>query len=384
MDIYFDNSATTRVAPMAARAALQAMEEDYGNPSSLHGKGAAAARLISQARESISPFLLGGEGALYFTSGGSESNNAALWGLAEAYGRKRKRILISAVEHPSVKEPALALEKRGFAVEMIPVDSQGRVDLAAFEALLREDLLCISVQQVNHETGAIQPLEALGRLLRIKAPQAFFHVDGVQGFCKLRAELALWGADLYSGSGHKLHAPKGCGFLWVKKGLRLPALIHGGGQEQNFRSGTENVPGIAGLGAAAAYYGPRLEEHAAHMDGLRRSLWQELQILPHCHCNSSWEAGAPHILNLSFPGVKSEALLHHLEEKGLYVSAGSACTSRKRGGGSPVLQAMDLPKEWIEGAIRFSFCPHNTREEVGRAALLVKEGVEYLRGLSLS
>ncbi len=378
-EIYFDNSATTKVAPFAAQAALKAMEEDYGNPSSLHGKGVAASEIIRKAKEILSPLLQGGEGDIYFTSGGSESNNTAIFGVAAAHGKRAKRILVSPMEHPSVLEPVEDLKNRGFIMENIPLDKEGLILLPAFEEMLGEDILLISIQHVNNETGAVQPLEEIGALIREKAPRAFFHIDGVQGFCKLPTRLALWGAHLYSASGHKLHAPKGCGFLWLKKQMRIAPLILGGGQEKNLRSGTENVPGIAAFKAAAEYYGKRQAKSAAHMGQLREFLWQELnKNIDDCFCNSP-KGGAPHILNISFLGIKSEVLLHYLEGEGLYVSSGSACHSNKKLSGSPVLRGMGLPKERIDSAIRFSFSPQNTLEEAKAASVIIKKAVAELR-----
>ena len=378
MEIYFDNSATTRVCPEAMQAARQAMELSYGNASSLHRKGVEAARLLADARRLFAALLQVKEQELFFTSCATESNNTAICGIAAANRRRGLRVLVSAVEHPSVLEPALALQEQGFQVEQIPVDKSGRVDLAAFAALLQADTVLVSVQHVNNETGAVQPLTEIGALVRRQAPNAAFHVDGVQGFTKLPVELARWQADAYSLSGHKIAAPKGVGLLWLKKGIRCLPLLRGGGQEGHFRSGTENIPFISAFAAAAQKYA----RPSTQMGAVRQALAQALQErVPNCHFNSDLSMGAPHILNVSFPGAKSEVLLHTLEQAGLFVSSGSACHSNKKDAQSPVLRAMGLPRELADCAIRYSFCPENTVEEALAAADITARAVDMLRKL---
>ncbi|MBR0355211.1 MAG: aminotransferase class V-fold PLP-dependent enzyme, partial [Oscillospiraceae bacterium] len=249
-EIYFDNSATTRVCPEAAETALRTMTAGYGNPSSVHHMGAAAARELASARQTIADCLKASPGEVSFLSCGTEANNTVLFG-ASQLDPKRRRILVSAVEHPSVQQPAKYLLSKGYDVHFLPVDEQGRVRLDATAELLDEHTALISVMQVNNETGAVQPLKDIGALVREKAPQALFHVDGVQAFCRLPAELKLWQADAYSMSGHKIHAPKGIGALWLRSGRRIPPLLLGGGQEKGFRSGTEAMPNIMAFAAAA-------------------------------------------------------------------------------------------------------------------------------------
>lgn len=378
MDIYFDNSATTRVCPEAVRAACQAMELSYGNASSLHRKGVEAARLLADSRRLFAALLQVKEQELFFTSCATESNNTAICGIAAANRRRGLRVLVSAVEHPSVLEPALSLREQGFQVEQIPVDKLGRVDLAAFAALLQKDTVLVSVQHVNNETGTVQPLAEIGALIRQQAPSAAFHVDGVQGFTKLPVELARWQADAYSLSGHKIAAPKGVGLLWLKKGIRCLPLMSGGGQERNFRSGTENIPFISAFAAAAQKYA----QPSSQMGVVRQALARALQErVPNCHFNSDLGMGAPHILNVSFPGAKSEVLLHTLEQEGLFVSSGSACHSNKKDAQSPVLRAMGLERELADCAIRYSFCPENTVEEALVAADITVRAVNMLRKL---
>ena len=375
-EIYFDNSATTRVCPEAAEAALRTMTEGYGNPSSAHHLGALAARELAAARQTIADCLKAGPGEISFLSCGTEANNTVLLGAAQL-DPKRRRILVSAVEHPSVQQPAKYLLSKGYDVHFLPVDERGRVRLDAAADLLDEHTALISVMQVNNETGAIQPLREIGALVRERAPQALFHVDGVQAFCRLPAELKLWQADAYSMSGHKIHAPKGIGALWLRKGHRIPPLLLGGGQEKGFRSGTEAMPNIMAFAAAARIAHDGMAEYAARMQHVKMTLLQELQrLLPQVTVNGpAWDESAPHIVNLSFPGCRSEVLLHYLEEKGVYVSAGSACDSRSSKG-SPVLAAMGLPAERVDSALRFSFSRFNTEDEAGEAAQIIADAVE--------
>lgn len=380
--IYFDNSATTKISPEAAKAALYVMEEAYGNPSSLHRIGVEASRLLKESRDTFSR-ILESPGEIIFTSGGTESNNTAINGIAFAHQKRANRILISAVEHPSVSETALNLSKYGFRVELIPVDKYGKIALEALDSSLGEDVGLVSLQHVNNENGTIQPLEEAGSLIRNKAPRAFLHIDGVQGFCKLPTELAKWKADLYSASGHKLHAPKGCGILWVRKGVRLLPLLQGGGQEKNLRSGTENLPGIYAFSVTADISHQKMAENSQHLQMLRDNLHDLLkENLPDFSCNSNLPHSAPHILNISWPGLKSEVLLHYLEGEGVYVSSGSACHSNKKASGSPVLKAMGLSSALVDSALRFSFSPENTLAETEKAVEIMTKAIKDLRFLS--
>lgn len=375
-EIYFDNSATTRVCLEAAEAALQTMTEGYGNPSSAHHLGALAARELSAARQTIADCLKARPEEINFLSCGTEANNTVLLGAVQL-DPKRRRILVSAVEHPSVQQPAKYLLSKGFDVHFLPVDGQGIVQLDAAAELLDEKTALISVMQVNNETGAVQPLPQIGALVREKAPQALFHVDGVQAFCRLPAELKLWQADAYSMSGHKIHAPKGIGALWLRSGCRIPPLLLGGGQEKGFRSGTEAMPNIMAFAAAARIAHGGMDGYAAQMQRVKLTLLRELQrLLPQVKVNGpAPDESAPHIVNLSFPGCRSEVLLHYLEEKGVYVSAGSACDSRSSKG-SPVLAAMGLPAERVDSALRFSFSRFSTEEEAQAAAQIIAAAVD--------
>jgi len=380
--IYLDNSATTKVSPKAIKAALWAMEECYGNPSSAHAEGARAAHALADARAKLLRFFKDEPGELCFNSGGSEGNTTAICGIASAYAKRGRCILVSSIEHPSVLEPAKVLKEKGFDVQFIPVDKKGLVDLAALEQLLTEDVILTSVQHVNNETGAIQPLAKIGEICKAKAPESFFHVDGVQSFAKLPLDPGSWRMDMFTASGHKIHAPKGVGLIWFRKNLRLPPLILGGGQEKNLRSGTENIPGILAFAAAAEEVAASWDADIANIINMRERLLGLLnEGAPDFVVNSPLdENGAPHVLNISFPGVKSEVLLHYLEDKGVCVSAGSACHSSKKSS-SHVLEAMGLAPEVINSAIRFSFSSYNTIAEVETAAQITIDAVNQIRDL---
>ena len=377
-EIYFDNSATTMVSEKAAKAAYKAMTEDYGNPSSVHGRGVAAFHALNESRGVFAKCLDVAADELYFTSCGTESDNIIVQGAARAYGRQRK-ILVSAIEHPAVYETAKSLSAQGYSVEYIPVDKDGIIDLSALEKMLDSSVSLVSIMHVNNETGAIQPLREAGKLIKSAAPDGLFHIDAVQSFGRLPLMLADWQADAVSISGHKIHAPKGIGLLWLKKGRNLPALIIGGGQEHGFRSGTENMSGIMAFSAAA-------EDCYEDMPGSYENIRQVKEVLlggiretvPDVEINGpDNENGAAHILNISFPGIRSEVMLHSLEAKQLYVSAGSACNSRSSKG-SRILNAMSLSADRIDSAIRFSFSRFNTVEEARRAVEIIRETVDDL------
>ncbi|MCL1815994.1 MAG: cysteine desulfurase [Clostridiales bacterium] len=380
--IYFDNSATTRVSSEAAAAAFAAMRENYGNPSSLHGKGLEALRLLNLARQTIARVLNAAENEVIFTSGGSEANNMALLGIAQKNRRRAGRVLLTAAEHPSLLEPAKYVAQTGFDVCYIPVDTQGMVDIEQLGNLLTEQTIFVGLHHVNNETGAVQPLTEIGALIRQKAPQAFFHIDGVQGLGKLPLSLKSWQADSCALSGHKIHAPKGIGALWLKQGCRLPPLIKGGGQEGDLRSGTENMSGIAAFAVAAKKAESSREKTAAMVLAIKKTLAEELLGIESSALNGpSLAQAAPHILNISFVGAKSEVLLHYLEQQGVCVSAGSACSAKKTAA-SHVLQAMNLPRERLDSAIRFSFCGYNTVDEAKKAAVAIRQALTEIRALS--
>lgn len=385
-DIYLDNSATTKPRPEAVAAVLAAMEESYGNPSSPHGLGLAAERLIDDARESVAAGLGVEPARITFTSGGTEANNAAILGAARAFRRRGGHLITSRIEHPSVLQAFLVLEEEGFRVTHLDVDAFGCFDPASLTAAVTPETILISTLHVNNEIGSVQPLTgitaALGRLRKGGRRLPLWHVDAVQSFGKLPLSLESEGIDLLSVSAHKLHGPKGCGALYIREGLELPPLLVGGGQEGGRRSGTENVGGIVGFGVAAALALAEGRDAAVGMGRLRRRLIDGvLAAVPWARLNGPLEppAAAPHIANISFPGLRGEVLVHALEEEGVYVSTGAACSARRHKP-SHVLQALGLDPREVEGAIRFSLSPFTTDAEIETASLAVSRVARELKG----
>lgn len=374
MFVYLDNSATTRQYDEVTRQMKEAMDDFYGNPSALHSLGLASEKKIRAARQNLASALGAKEEEIVFTSGGTESDNMALYGIAQAKKREGKKIITSKVEHPAVLEACKVLEKEGFDVTYIGVDDQCRLDTTQLRAAIDDQTTLISIMAVNNETGTIMPVEEISRL----KGRSILHVDAVQGFGKI--SLQGLGADLISVSAHKIHGPKGVGALYVKKGVNLPAFIVGGGQERHMRSGTENVPGIIGFGAACQIamsdIDGRMEKMAAARNYLLAGICDQISDI---RVNSP-EDGAASVLNISFLGTRGEVLLHTLEQDQIFVSTGSACSSNKKGG-SHVLAAMGLSDKEIEGAIRFSFNEFNTTEEMDYVIAKVKTAVERFRRL---
>lgn len=378
-EIYFDNSSTTRPLPAVVDIVVKTMTEDYGNPSSMHKKGVDAEGYIRNARAVIAGTLKAAESEIVFTSGGTEANNMALLGAALAGRRRGSRILTTAMEHPAVQEPLRFLEKEGFTVERIPVDGEGLLDLAALSERLAEDVILVSTMFVNNEIGAVVPVKEVAELVHRKAPHALYHVDAIQAYGKYRIYPRQLGIDLLSVSGHKLHGPKGTGFLYIRGQARILPLLYGGGQQGGMRSGTENVPGIAGLGVAAAEAYRDLDEKTAHIRALRERLTAGLAALPDVVVHGMpGDQGAPHIVNASFVGIGSEVLLHALEERGIYISAGSACSTHKRHA-SPTMEAIRASKEEASSSVRFSFCEANTEDEVDAVLAALGELLPVLR-----
>ncbi len=358
MEIYLDNAATTRVCPEAAELAYKVMTEDYGNPGSTHAKGRAARAALDAARKKTAALMGCSEKELVFTSGGTESDNMAIRGAAALLSRKGKHVISSAAEHDAVRRPLEQLQKEGFAVTVLSPDASGAVSPAAVRAALRPDTVLVSLMLVNNETGAVTDLAGVSRAIRESGAPALLHTDAVQGFGKIPFTPRSLGADLISVSGHKIHAPKGIGALYIRSGVKLPPLILGGGQENGLRSGTEPLPQIAAFGEAAALARASLAEAGARMTALRESCIQTLSAaIPDL---AVLGGGAPHILSLSLPGYRSEVLMNYLEAQGIYVSRSSAC---KRGRRSHVLEAMGVPDRVIDGAIRVSFSRYTTAEE---------------------
>lgn len=375
-EYYWDNSATTRVSAEAAAAVMTAMREQYGNPSSLHRKGVEAEKLLREARRTVAQALKAKEKEIFFTSGGTESDNLALTGLFHSNHRRGRHIISTAVEHPAVLQTLAHLESHGAQVTLLAPDSTGAVTAEAVAAALRADTVLVSVMLVNNETGARTDVAAISRAVRRVSPDTLIHTDAVQAFGKLPLTVGELGVDALSLSGHKLHGPKGVGALYLREGVRCGALFHGGGQENSLRPGTENLPGIAGLAAAVREADPaRFMALAAGLrtqllDGLtRRGVAFEI--------NGDPEGSVPYVVNLSFPGTLSEVLLHSLESKGIFVSAGSACSSKKKSH-SAVLTAMGLPERRLESALRFSFSMNNLEEDLEAGLDLLAEAVREI------
>lgn len=363
MTAYLDNAATTRVRPEAARAVMEAMTENYGNPSSGHSAGLAAAEAVSSARAELAAAIGAAPGDVCFVSGGSEADNWSVFGVADACSRKGRHIVSTAVEHEAVLEPLKALSARGWDVTLISPEKDGSLDAARVLAAVREDTVLVSVMSVNNETGCVFPVADISRGLRAMGSSAVLHTDAVQAFLKIPLTVKGCGADLISLSSHKIHGPKGCGALYIgpslrKKGVRLKPMIYGGGQESGRRSGTEAVPVVAGFGAAVKAGRAVFAESAAHMAALRAGIIERLRAdLPEAVVIGG---GAPHILTLALPGYGSEVLMNYLNSAGICVSRGSACAKGRR---SHVLTAMGLAPELIDSSIRVSLSPFTTREE---------------------
>ena len=382
MEVYFDNSATTRCYDSVKDIVVKAMTEDFGNPSAMHLKGVEAEKYIKSSAENLARLLKVQEKEILFTSGGTESDNLALIGAAFANKRSGNHIITTSVEHPAVSQPALFLQEQGFEVTYLPVDSRGVVKMDALKAVLREDTILVSVMYVNNEVGAVMPVEEIAALVHEKSPKALFHVDAIQAFGKYRIYPKKMGIDLLSVSGHKIHGPKGVGFLYINEKAKIQPQILGGGQQGGMRSGTDNVPGIAGLGAAAVEIYKNLEENVENMYRLKEHIAQGLEKIGDIRINGmDLREGAPQILSISVMGVRSEVLLHSLEERGIYVSAGSACSSHKRKP-SATLAAMGMSKDQIESTVRLSFCEENTIEEADYFLQVMGELVPMLRRYS--
>lgn len=373
MEHYLDNAATTMVCDEAAQAALAAMTENYGNPSSTHTKGREANRLLESARKQVSAALGCTPGELIFTSCGSESDNWAIINGAEAMKRKGKHIISSAVEHDAVRRSLDELESRGFEVTRLAPDEKGGISLDSVVSALRDDTILVSLMLVNNETGAVTDISSIARAVKKACPAALVHTDAVQGFMKVPFSAKSLGADMISISGHKIHAPKGVGALYVKNGLKLKPFIVGGSQENGRRAGTEAMPQIAAFGAACEVARAGMAENIARMEALRARAVERLsREIPELVLIGG---GSPHILSISLPGWRSEVLMNYLEAKEVYVSRSSAC---KKGGRSHVLEAMGLSSRVIDGAIRVGLSRFTTEEDIDALCSALKEAHDTL------
>lgn len=384
MFVYLDNSATTKPYKEVIDIMLKHMETDYGNPSSLHRMGLDAEKAIKEARRIVADSMGAKDEEIYFTSGGTEADNMAIFGATQAKRRRGNKIITSKIEHPAILESCKNLGNLGFKVKYIPVDQNGIIDLNALSDALDEQTILITVMQINNEIGSIQPIDEIAKLKRnaekkLKT-EILFHTDAVQSFGKLPINVKVSGIDLLTVSGHKIHGPKGVGALYIRKGLNIKPYLYGGGQERGLRSGTENLPAIAGFGTAVDLnmknFKKRMETIRMIRNYLEEGICSEIQDI-RINCPKD---GSLAILNVSFTGVRGEVLLHALEQANIYVSTGSACSSKKRGQ-SHVLKAIGLSSLEIEGAVRFSFSEFNTIEEMDYVLVNLKKAVDKFRKL---
>lgn len=379
MEAYLDNSATTVALPEVRDIVVKTMMEDYGNPSSLHKKGMEAEQYVKAAAERIARTLKAKPSEIVFTSGGTESNNMAIIGAARANRRAGKHIITSTIEHASVYNVFGYLEEEGYRVSYIPVDENGHLKEKELEAAIDEETTLVSVMYVNNEVGSVNPIEEIGALIKRKNPKTIFHVDAIQAYGKYRINPKKEHIDLLSVSSHKIHGPKGVGFLYIKDGTKIVPVVYGGGQQKGMRSGTHNVPGIAGLGVAAEKIYEDHEAKIARMYGVKREFVKLVQELPETKINGlTDEQSAPHVVSVSFAGVRSEVLLHALEERGIYVSSGSACSSNHPAV-SGTLRGIGVERELLDSTLRFSFSIFTTEEEIRYCAQMLSELLPVLR-----
>lgn len=374
MQAYLDNSATTVCEPGVVEKVVQMMSVIYGNPSAMHNKGVEAENYIKEAKEIIAKTMKVQEKELIFTSGGTESNNLAIMGCAAANHRTGKHLITTKIEHPSVGNVMKHMEEEGFEVTYLPVDENGIVKLDKLKEALRPDTMLVSVMHVNNEIGSVQPIEEIGKIVKANNKATLFHVDAIQGYGKYRIYPKKMGIDLLSVSGHKIHGPKGVGFLYCDSKVKIKPIIFGGGQQKDLRSGTENVPGIVGLAEAAKEIYTDFEDKINHLYEIKEYFVEKVTELEGTKINGlTGKESAPHVVSVSFPGIRSEVLLHSLEDKEIYASAGSACSSNKPAV-SATLKAINAPKEHLDSTLRFSFSVHTTKEEIDYC-------IEVLKGL---
>lgn len=365
MEVYLDNSATTRCYPEVGELVYKVMCQDYGNPSSLYKKGVEAEHYIRHARETIAKLLKVNGKEIFFTSGGTESDNLALIGCARANRRRGNHLITSSVEHPAILNTMRYLEEEeGYRVTYLPVDEYGRIRLDALKEALCPETILVSVMYVNNEVGTVQPIQEAVQIVKRFNPSILFHTDAVQGFGKYRIWPKRMGIDLLSASGHKIHGPKGVGFLYIDSRVKIRPILFGGGQQKDIRSGTENVPGIAGLGLASDLIYRDLEMKTALMRELKEYFIEGITKMENTVVHGLTDEGsAPHIISVGIGGVRSEVLLHTLEEKGICVSSGSACASNHPAV-SGVLKAIGTPREYLDATLRFSMSEFTTKEEI--------------------
>ncbi|MDO4333246.1 MAG: cysteine desulfurase family protein [Eubacteriales bacterium] len=381
MECYLDNSATTRSFDSVAKLVTKVMCEDYGNPSSMHNKGMQAEEYLRYAKDVIAKNLKVNPKEIFFTSGGTESDNLALRGAAYANCRSGRHLITTAIEHPAILQTMQYLESQGFEVTYLPVDENGRIRLEDLQRALRPDTILVSIMHTNNEIGSLQPVAEAGELIKRMNPGTLFHVDAVQGYGKFRIYPKRMHIDMLSVSAHKIHGPKGVGFLYVGEKVKIRPIVMGGGQQRGLRSGTENVPGIAGMAKAVEEIYRNLDEDNEKMYRLRQMFTDGLNKMDGVQVNGlPGRESAPHVVSVSFAGLRSEVLLHALEERNIYVSAGSACASNHPDtAGSATLRAIGLRKELLSSTIRFSFSVFTTEEEIRYTLQALYEIVPVLR-----
>ncbi len=379
MEVYLDNSATTRALPSVAALMTKIMCEDYGNPSSMHRKGVESEKYIRYAKETIARILKVQEKEILFTSGGTESDNIALIGTAFANCRAGNHIITTGIEHPAVLQTCAYLEQQGFEVTYLPVDANGIIRLEDLEKAMTRQTILVSIMHTNNEIGSLQPIAEAGALIKRMNPNTVFHVDAVQGFGKFRIYPKKMNIDLLSVSAHKLHGPKGVGFLYMNEKVKVKPIIFGGGQQKGMRSGTENVPGIAGMTLAIEEIYKDFDEKTAYLYTLKDRFIKGLACLEGVKVNGlTGRDSAPHVVSVSIAGIRSEVMLHSLEDKGIYVSAGSACSSNKPAT-SATLKAIGVEKQYLDSTLRFSFSVLTTEEEIDYTLQQMYDMIPMLR-----
>ena len=376
MNVYFDNSATTKPYDEVIEAVSKGMKEYFGNPSSLHKIGMNCEKRLNEAREYFASTIKCNKEEIYFNSGGSEGNNLILKGLL----KPGHHFITTAFEHHSIISTCKQLEEKGVKVTYLDVDSEGRISLEDLEEAITKDTVLVSIMQVNNEIGVIQDIEAIGKLIKERSSRAKFHVDAVQGYGKLPIDVNKSNVDFLTVASHKIHGPKGVGFIYIKKGIILNSLISGGSQEKGIRAGTENLPGIIGFEKAAQITFEEMESRYDKVLELKKYFVERLNEIKDIRVNGEIDGFSPYILNVSFLGVRAEVLLHLLEEQNIYVATGSACTSKSSAAhGSYVIKSLGLSNKEVESAIRFSFSYENTKEEVDYTIDVLKKSLIFLR-----
>lgn len=384
MKVYLDNCSTTKPREEVIDAMVHVLRDEYGNPSSLHRMGFNVEKNIEKIRNNIANYFKVNKDEIYFTSGGTESNNIAIQSIINKYNRIGNHIIATKIEHPSVLNVLKDYEEKGYEVTYLEIDNEGLISLEKLEKNIRKNTILLCIMQVNNEIGSIQPIWEIKNILREKGSKALIHVDGVQAFGKVHIDLADWEIDTFSFSGHKIYGPKGIGGLYVNKSLNLNPIIFGGNQERGFRSGTENVPGIVGLGKAVEIMENNFKKEQNHVNEIKSYFINRLKKeIDYIHFNSPMEDKAsPYILNVSFEYVRGEVLLHYLEDKGIFVSTSSACSS-KGTERSHVLSALGISHRQIEGAIRFCFSHENTKEDMDYTIKILKKSIEEIRQITM-